>query len=204
MDALERVPVEGVTMEDIKACQVAFFLGLMPLIISWIYAEILDYKKHPPLIKVHDDIKLEVLKDGSSKDEEKAALLEAGLPISGTGRAEAASVRASLIKFLTLNETFLVENRLTLRAIAEFLGLLCFLYLCDRTNTFSASRKHYSRDLFLFLYLLLVLASALTSLKKHADKSAAAGKSIFYLNRHQTEEWKGWMQVCLVHENLDF
>ncbi|XP_024370721.1 protein REDUCED WALL ACETYLATION 4 [Physcomitrium patens] len=198
MDALERVPVEGVTMEDIKACQVAFFLGLMPLIISWIYAEILDYKKHPPLIKVHDDIKLEVLKDGSSKDEEKAALLEAGLPISGTGRAEAASVRASLIKFLTLNETFLVENRLTLRAIAEFLGLLCFLYLCDRTNTFSASRKHYSRDLFLFLYLLLVLASALTSLKKHADKSAAAGKSIFYLNRHQTEEWKGWMQVLFL------
>lgn len=64
--------------------------------------------------------------------------------------------------------------------------------------------QHYSRDLFLFLYLLLVLASALTSLKKHADKSAAAGKSIFYLNRHQTEEWKGWMQVCLVHENLDF
>lgn len=137
---------------------------------------------------------------------------------------------------------------------AEFLGLLCFYYLCDRTNFFASSKKviteyshlwphfqlfpavnfakmkvlivvyrlgglsfntfsfinfymndltlkcvvqQYSRDLFIFLYLLLVLVSALTSLKKHVDKSVASGKSILYLNRHQTEEWKGWMQVCL-------
>lgn len=35
----------------------------------------------------------------------------------------------------------------------------------------------------------------MTSLKKHNDKSPITGKSILYLNRHQTEEWKGWMQV---------
>lgn len=63
--------------------------------------------------------------------------------------------------------------------------------------------QHYSRDLFLFLYLLLVLASALTSLKKHVDKSIATGKSILYLNRHQTEEWKGWMQVCFISSVSD-
>jgi hypothetical protein len=63
--------------------------------------------------------------------------------------------------------------------------------------TFKFVVQQYSRDLFLFLYLLLILASALTSLKKHVDKSVASGKSILYLNRHQTEEWKGWMQVCL-------
>lgn len=32
--------------------QVAFFLGLMPLITAWIYAEILDYKKLPPPAKL--------------------------------------------------------------------------------------------------------------------------------------------------------
>ncbi|KAG0628764.1 hypothetical protein M758_1G051500 [Ceratodon purpureus] len=198
MDSADRIPVEGVTVEGIQACQVAFFLGLMPLITAWIYAEILDFKKLPPPIKVHDDVNLETLNDGSGKDDEKAGLLEAGLSVSASMKAGPAPVRVSLIKFLTLNEAFLVENRSTLRAIAEFLGLLCFYYLSDRTNVFGASRKQYSRDLFLFLYLLLVLVSALTSLKKHVDKSAATGKSILYLNRHQTEEWKGWMQVLFL------
>jgi hypothetical protein len=38
----------------------------------------------------------------------------------------------------------------------------------------------------------------MTSLKKHNDKSPITGKSILYLNRHQTEEWKGWMQVLFL------
>jgi hypothetical protein len=55
--------------------------------------------------------------------------------------------------------------------------------------------QNYSRDLFLFLYFLLIIVAAMTSFKVHQDKSAFTGKSILYLNRHQTEEWKGWMQV---------
>jgi hypothetical protein len=55
--------------------------------------------------------------------------------------------------------------------------------------------QNYSRDLFLFLYFLLIIVSAMTSFKVHQDKSSFTAKSILYLNRHQTEEWKGWMQV---------
>lgn len=63
---------------------------------------------------------------------------------------------------------------------------LCFSFILG---------QNYNRDLFLFLYILLLIVSAITSLKKHNDKSAFSGKSILYLNRHQTEEWKGYMQV---------
>lgn len=58
--------------------------------------------------------------------------------------------------------------------------------------------QNYSRDLFLFLYFLLIIVAAMTSFKVHQDKSSFTGISILYLNRHQTEEWKGWMQVLIV------
>lgn len=69
--------------------------------------------------------------------------------------------------------------------------MVCIVYLLIQS---------YNRDLFLFLYFLLIIVSAITSFTIHNDKSALNGKSIMYLNRHQTEEWKGWMQVC----NLSF
>nr|GMD05344.1 protein REDUCED WALL ACETYLATION 4-like isoform X1 [Ipomoea batatas] len=96
-----------------------------------------------------------------------------------------------------MEDSFLLENRTTLRAMSEFGGILFYFYLCDRTNLFADSAKNYNRDLFLFLYVLLIIVSSMTSLKKHNEKSAFSGKSLLYLNRHQTEEWKGWMQVAL-------
>ncbi|GAB4856343.1 hypothetical protein Ancab_014266 [Ancistrocladus abbreviatus] len=40
--------------------------------------------------------------------------------------------------------------------------------------------------------------SAMTSMKKHQDKSAFTGMTILYLNRHQIEEWKGWAKVTFL------
>ncbi|KAI7986013.1 Protein REDUCED WALL ACETYLATION 1 [Camellia lanceoleosa] len=48
-------------------------------------------------------------------------------------------------------------------------------------------------DLFLFLYFLLIIVSAITSFKIHYDKSLISGTSISDLEQHQTQEWKGWM-----------
>uniref|UniRef100_A0A0D9V381 Cas1p 10 TM acyl transferase domain-containing protein n=1 Tax=Leersia perrieri TaxID=77586 RepID=A0A0D9V381_9ORYZ len=159
----------------VTAGQVSFLLALFPVLIAWIYSEILEYRKSSSM-KVHSDSNLE---NGTVKEDDKTILLEGGLSKSPSTKLRINSTKANLIR-------------------AEFGIVLVYFYICDRTNIFPESKKSYNRDLFLFLYILLIIASALTSLKKHHDKSAFSGKSILYLNRHQTEEWKGWMQVLFL------
>uniref|UniRef100_A0A0D3ERI1 Cas1p 10 TM acyl transferase domain-containing protein n=1 Tax=Oryza barthii TaxID=65489 RepID=A0A0D3ERI1_9ORYZ len=178
----------------VTAGQVSFLLGLFPVLIAWIYSEVLEYRKSSSM-KVHSDSNLE---NGTVKEDDKTVLLEGGLSKSPSTKFRINSTKANLIRFITMDESFLLENRAVLRAMAEFGIVLVYFYICDRTNIFPESKKSYNRDLFLFLYILLIIASALTSLKKHHDKSAFSGKSILYLNRHQTEEWKGWMQVLFL------
>ncbi|KAK6793242.1 hypothetical protein RDI58_006695 [Solanum bulbocastanum] len=176
--------------------QVSFLLGYIPVLIAWIYAEWLEYKKWLFPFKVsHSDNNLDELEISTTKEEDQAVLLEGGLSKSASVKLSSSSVKTNIIRFLTMEDAFLLENRATLRAISEFGGILFYYYLCDRTNLFADSTKSYNRDLFIFLYILLIIVSAMTSLKKHNDKSAFSGKSILYLNRHQTEEWKGWMQA---------
>lgn len=178
--------------------QVSFLLGFIPVFTAWLYSEILEYKKSSSPLKVHSDTNLVELGNGTAKEGDHVMLLEGGLSKSTSTKFQSSSIRTTLIRFITMDESFLGENRALLRAMSEFGGVLVYFYICDRTNLFSESSKSYSRDLFVFLYLLLIVASAMTSLKKHHDKSAFSGKSILYLNRHQTEEWKGWMQVLFL------
>ncbi|XP_068664791.1 protein REDUCED WALL ACETYLATION 1-like [Aristolochia californica] len=178
--------------------QVSFLLGWAPILISWIYSVILDHKRFAPSNKLHSDINLVELGNETIKEDDCAILLEGRLKKSASAQFHSSSIRTNLMRFLTMDEYFLIENRATLRAMSELGIMLVYFYLCDRTNLFSDSKKSYSRDLFLFIYILLIIVSAMTSLKKHNDKSAFSGKSILYLNRHQTEEWKGWMQVLFL------
>lgn len=178
--------------------QVSFMFGIVPVFIAWIYSEILEYKKSSSHSKVHSDINLGDLESETIKEDDRAVLLDGSLAKSASAKFQSSSIKANLIRFLTMDESFLLENRASLRTMSEVGALLVYFYICDRTNLFPDSKKNYSRDLFLFLYILLVIVSAMTSLKKHHDKSAFSGKSLLYLNRHQTEEWKGWMQVLFL------
>ncbi|CAG7890844.1 unnamed protein product [Brassica rapa] len=177
-------------------------LGIVPVIAAWLYAEYLHYTKHSvSSAKAHSDVNLVEIGKEFVKEEEddKALLIEDGGGLQAASpKAKASSVHSPLIRFVLLDESFLVENRLTLRAIIEFAVLMGYFYVCDRTDVFNSSKKSYNRDLFLFLYFLLIIVSAITSFTIHSDKSAFNGKSIMYLNRHQTEEWKGWMQVLFL------
>ncbi|KAK4361296.1 hypothetical protein RND71_020248 [Anisodus tanguticus] len=143
----------------------------------------------------HSDNNLVELENATIKEEDRVVLLEGGLSKSASTKSSSSSIRTNIVRFLTMEDSFLLENRATLRAMSEFGGILFYFYICDRTNFFADSTKSYNRDLFLFLYCLLIIVSAMTSFKKHNDKSAFSGKSLLYLNRHQTEEWKGWMQA---------
>ncbi|KAF4385995.1 hypothetical protein G4B88_031130 [Cannabis sativa] len=192
---------EGSTMVDsepITPGQVSFLLGIIPIFVGWIYAEYLEYKKSSSPYKVHSDTNLVELGGEAIKEDDRAVLLEGGLARSASSKFYSSSIKANLIRFLTLEDSFLLENRATLRAMSEFGAILLYFYISDRTSLLGESTKNYNRDLFIFLYLLLIIVSAMTSLKKHVDRSAFSGKSILYLNRHQTEEWKGWMQVLFL------
>ncbi|KAM3361896.1 protein REDUCED WALL ACETYLATION 3 isoform X1 [Capsicum galapagoense] len=179
--------------------QVSFLLGFIPVLVAWLYSEWLEYKKWLFPSKVsHSDNNLVELENATIKEEDRAVLLEGGLSKSASMKSSSSPIKTNIVRFLTMEDSFLLENRATLRAMSEFGGILFYFYICDRTNVFADSTKSYNRDLFLFLYCLLIIVSAMTSFKKHNDKSAFSGKSLLYLNRHQTEEWKGWMQVLFL------
>ncbi|KAL9282537.1 putative N-acetylneuraminate 7-O(or 9-O)-acetyltransferase [Arabidopsis thaliana] len=178
--------------------QVSFLLGVIPIFVGWIYSELLEYRKSWVPLKPHSDNNLVELGDVAEKDDDKADLLEGGLARSPSVKFHNSSIRTNIIRFLSMEDSFLLEHRATLRAMSEFGAILIYFYICDRTELLGDSTKNYNRDLFLFLYVLLIIVSAMTSLRKHNDKSPISGKSILYLNRHQTEEWKGWMQVLFL------
>ncbi|XP_059433679.1 protein REDUCED WALL ACETYLATION 2-like [Corylus avellana] len=175
--------------------QVSFLLGIIPIIAAWIYSEFLNYK-HPISAKVHSDEKIIEVEKGIAKEDDTAAFLVGGGP--QTAKSRTLSATNPIIRFLLIDESFLIENRLILRAISEFGFLMGYFFLCDRTDLFASETKVYNRDLFLFLYFLLIIVWGIPSLKMHHDKSPMSGKTTLYLNRHQTEEWKGWMQILFL------
>ncbi|XP_065617203.1 protein REDUCED WALL ACETYLATION 3 [Quercus suber] len=167
--------------EPITPGQVSFLLGIIPIFISWIYAEFLEYKKSSHPSKVHSDVNLDELGKETIKEDDRAVLLEGGLPRSASAKFHSTSIKMNLIRFLTMDDSFLLENRATLRAMSELGAILVYFYICDRTKLLGESTKNYNRDLFLFLNILLIIVSAFTSLKKHSDMSAFSGKSLLYL-----------------------
>lgn len=70
--------------------------------------------------------------------------------------------------------------------------ILLYYYFCDYLHYFPKADRTYNRDLYMFLVFLLFAVSIYFTTKELKPSAAKL------LNREQTEEWKGWMQVMFV------
>ena len=120
----------------------------------------------------------------------KADALESGLsePEHGGG-GKAASTVSFLVQLARLDTDALARARHPLRCWLELGLVLALFHVTDRTGAFEDGGKHYSRDTFTFICLSLLAFSAATAAPCHRGT---------LLNRDQTDEWKGWMQVLFL------
>ncbi|RXH99003.1 hypothetical protein DVH24_011328 [Malus domestica] len=123
--------------------QVSFLLGIIPVFVTWIYSEYLEYKKSSSHPKVHSDTDTNLVELGkvTIKEDERAVLLEGGLSRSASTKFDSLSIKINLIRFLTMDDSFLLENRATLRVMSELGAILFYFYICDRTNILGDSTK---------------------------------------------------------------
>jgi len=82
-----------------------------------------------------------------------------------------------------------------LRLCAEFVGIMGFIYLCDRTTIVSKGPKYVNAYAFWGVNAAILLVAAFTM---RGEGSGAVDGHVKPLQRDQTEEWKGWMQIMFV------
>ncbi|EFP87299.2 uncharacterized protein PGTG_12883 [Puccinia graminis f. sp. tritici CRL 75-36-700-3] len=87
--------------------------------------------------------------------------------------------------------SYLFPSNDRLNSMAIFGGSIVLIFLSDRTSMFNKEQKQFDRLQFGTLNLLALVAgiwSAVTSEKGDMG----------LLNREQTDEWKGWMQIAIL------
>lgn len=71
-------------------------------------------------------------------------------------------------------------------ALASFGFAIAYMFIADRTTVFLKEQKAYNPWVFGILMVGWLVAGCLTTVKRDKDMG--------FLNREQTDEWKGWMQ----------
>lgn len=89
-----------------------------------------------------------------------------------------------------------VSFNLNYSFITVLLGLL-YCYACDRTQLFAKGNKYFVSSEFAALSVISILAGLFTS-KRILDPKKQGQQNATFLNRFQTDEWKGWMQLAIL------
>lgn len=175
----------------ISSGQIACLLTYAGFFALWVYAELVDFSRRGRRSSLQDE------ENGSNKESPPvmqplgANQIDLQLPDSNKdASAEAGVAKSGLIRCLALDHQALVECKGALKAVVECCTILLWFYVADRTSVFEYGAKSYSRDVLGFIFLGLTLVALFTSLKQC--------RVAVLLNRQQTEEWKGWMQVLFL------
>ncbi|KAG2234871.1 hypothetical protein INT48_000534 [Thamnidium elegans] len=80
-----------------------------------------------------------------------------------------------------------------LHALFVFGLCVVYMYLGDRTQLFGKIHKHFDAAVFIGL----LMGTAVLGMIK-LDHNKKEGGDLGFLNRNQTDEWKGWMQLIIL------
>lgn len=81
----------------------------------------------------------------------------------------------------------------TLFALFVFGLSVIYMYLGDRSQLFGKIFKQFDMSTFIILNVMMIFG-CLVTLKSNGDENESGG----FLNRDQTNEWKGWMQLIIL------
>jgi len=99
--------------------------------------------------------------------------------------------------------SFLPSWKIT-RAIMTLGMAICYCYYADRTQLFEKAQKQYETVNFVVLCSVCILLGLLSIRRSSTMMRDTAESKTFriideaFLSRHQTEEWKGWMQCAIL------
>ncbi|KAJ1921676.1 hypothetical protein H4219_000408 [Mycoemilia scoparia] len=81
-----------------------------------------------------------------------------------------------------------------LNALLVFLGILGVMYFNDRTTLFDKMQKNFDSTTFTVLFVATIILGGLTTMARIPSSPSSS----LFLNRDQTEEWRGWMQIIIL------
>ncbi|XP_028402866.1 N-acetylneuraminate 9-O-acetyltransferase-like [Dendronephthya gigantea] len=76
-----------------------------------------------------------------------------------------------------------------LKAMAKLTLIMAYFFVCDRTSIFMKEHKQYSNEVVAITLVIFLLLGAYTW---------SSVKQIAFLNRDQSDEWKGWAQLMIL------
>ncbi|XP_074628505.1 N-acetylneuraminate (7)9-O-acetyltransferase-like [Acropora palmata] len=76
-----------------------------------------------------------------------------------------------------------------MKSLFKLALIIFYFYLCDRTNLFFKEQKAYSHVVFVLVLVIILLLGV---------RTWVPAQQTILLNRDQTDEWKGWMQLVIL------